>query len=110
MRDALKIVIPQKNESHHIELETLLQTVVNKYGALALQVEAILVEMFNDRNEHPHPEDKKIIEEDIRVFAHKLNTIALGFEESGTKPSELIKNRLLELVEIIDSFVMFASF
>lgn len=108
LRDSLRILTPEKNESNHIQLETLLQTVVNKYGALALQMEVILVQMFNSRFENPG--GKEIVEQDINKFSQKLDDMASIFKNSGKKPSESLKERLSELVEMIDGLVMFSSF
>lgn len=86
----------------------MLQTAVNKYGAFALQMEATLVQFFNSRLENPG--DKKIVEEDISKFALKLDDMASIFKNSGKKPSESLKERLFELVQIIDGLVVFSSF
>lgn len=83
-----------------------MQTVVNKYGALVRQIEATLVQFFNYRFEHPG--DKKIADEDISKYAQRLDTVALNFRESGKKPSELLNERLSELVQFIDGLVMVA--
>lgn len=108
LRDTFRILTPEKSESNHIELESVLQTIVNKYGALALQIEAFLVEFFNSRLENPG--DKQVVEEDIKRFAQKLDDMALIFQNSGEKPSVSLKERLLELVQIIDGLVLFSSF
>lgn len=66
------------------------------------------MQFFNSRFENPG--DKKIVEEDGSKFAEKLDTIASIFKNSGQKPSQLLKQRLSVVEEIIDFLVVFASF
>lgn len=80
---------------------------VNKYGALALQIETSLVKFFNYRFDKPG--DKEIVQEDISKFAQQLDDMASSFEGSGKTPSDLINDRLSDLVQIIDGLVMFAT-
>lgn len=108
LRDAFRILTPEKTQTNHIELEKMLQMIVNKYGAFALQFEKGLVQFFNSRFENPN--DKRIVEEDIRNFADKLDNLASVCEKIGKKPSELLRLRILEIVEIIDGLVAFSSF
>lgn len=108
LRDALRILTPEKSESNHIELETMLQAAVNKYGAFASQIEADLVSFFNSRFENAG--NKEIVEEDIHFFAERLDTMTSTFKNSGKKPSEVLKERLSEVVQIIDGLVTLASF
>lgn len=108
VREALRMLTPDKDEPSHIVLESMLQTQVNKYGPYVKQFEQIMVLYFNSRNENPN--DKQVVEKHIANFEQKLDTIVTISKTSGKKPSDLFKEKLSEIVELIDGLVLFASY
>lgn len=110
VRDAFRSLIPDKNEESHAVLESLLQTQVNKYGPIVEMMEKTLVLYFNSRFEKPDKPDDNLVEAEIAHFVEKLDMILSIFQKSGKKPSDLLKERLSEIVDFIDGFVSFASF
>ncbi len=100
VRDAIGTLIPEQSESNHIELTNLLQSIVNKFGAFVLEMEQGLVKFFNSLI--GTTDNQKNFDEKIVNFAQMFVSV---FESSGKKPSELVKERFLEVVGIIDAFV-----
>lgn len=112
MRDAIGLLIPVQNESNQIELENLLQLIVNKFGAFAEAIETSLILVFN-RHYDNSDDNKELVEEIFQAkmvnFAQRMDKLGTLFKDGGTKPSELLKERLLELEHVVDGFVTFAT-
>ncbi|XP_037042568.1 uncharacterized protein LOC119078930 isoform X2 [Bradysia coprophila] len=105
IRDTLAILIPEQSESNRIELHSLLQLIVNKFGSFVSERESKLVQFVN--GVFGNLDERRKFEEDVSHFALQLET---GFSNIPIKPSEFLTEKLLELVEIIDIFVNFTSF
>ncbi|KAJ6650040.1 hypothetical protein Bhyg_05283 [Pseudolycoriella hygida] len=100
-RDSVMALTPEKSESNHIALETTLQEMVNKYGALVLRIEANLVDLFNGRPIGSTSE-REVYKSEISKFTQKLDNF---FKTSGKTPCEVFKERALEVVQIIDGLI-----
>ncbi|KAG4079452.1 hypothetical protein HA402_005149 [Bradysia odoriphaga] len=105
IRDTVAVLIPEQSDSNHIELHSLLQLIVNKFGSFFYEQEGKLVKFVN--GVFGNLDERRKFEGDVSNFAQQLEA---GFSNIPIKPSEFLTEKLLELVEIIDVFVNFTSF
>lgn len=108
VRDAFGNLIPEQNEENHIELDTLLQLIVNKFGPLVFVMEESAVTFYNSLSEY-RPSEQFVFDK-VNRLADKLNTLEHIFQTTGKKPSEILEERLSELQKLIDFFVDFLTF